>query len=259
MDERVELAGVLYERAIFGIADGPAQPGWQGGLTGADRKLNALVQTDREPDALARAERGPDALARAERGLDALARADRELDAAEAELVLARGKVMHGRFLEDRVENPAELPSFERAGSLYKKLGDERGEAEALFWIGCFHQVVRGDNATAKPVLVQSRDLATKTGDKLTLSYALRHLGVAEQVAGHLDAARELLEASTSLRRELGFLPGVAANLVGLIYIASAQNRTADAEALADEAAALAEACRAGKIFDQVTAARARP
>jgi tetratricopeptide (TPR) repeat protein len=238
MDERVELAGVLYERAIFGIADGPAQPGSQEGLTGADGKLDASVQADRR--------------------LDALARADRELDAAEAELVLARGKVMHGRFLEDRVENPAELPSFERAVSLLKALGDERGEAEALFWIGCFHQVVRDDNATAKPVLVRSRDLATKTGDKLTLSYALRHLGVAEQVAGHLDAARELLEASTSLRRELGFLPGVAANLVGLIYIASAQNRTADAEALADKAAALAESCRAGKIFDQVTAARAR-
>jgi hypothetical protein len=248
MDERVELAGVLYERAIFGIADGPAQPSSREGLTGADRKLNALVQADR----------GPDPLVQADREQDALTRADRELDAAEAELVLARGKVMHGRFLEDRLENPAELPSFERAASLYKALRDERGEAEALFWIGCFHQVVRDDNASAKPVLVQSRDLATKTGDKLTLSYTLRHLGVAEQVAGHLDAARELLEASTSLRRELGFLPGVAANLVGLVYIASAQNRAADAEALADEAAALAEACHAGKIFDQVTEARAR-
>lgn len=110
---------------------------------------------------------------------DGLSEADRVLDAAEAELLIDRGRVMHGRFLESRVELPGELPAFERAAELYRALGDERGEAEAQFWIGCLHQVVRGDNASAVPFLTTASELARKAGDKLTLSYALRHLGIA--------------------------------------------------------------------------------
>jgi hypothetical protein len=59
----------------------------------------------------------------------ALAVADRELDAVEADLALARGRVMHGRFLavrnedpERATENPQELTSFERAARLYRGL-----------------------------------------------------------------------------------------------------------------------------------------
>ncbi|TDO47893.1 hypothetical protein EV643_108207 [Kribbella sp. VKM Ac-2527] len=208
MDERVRLAGELYERAIF--------VGYEGGL----------------------------------------AQADRELDAAEAELMLARGKVLHGQSMATRGEDPRELALFERALELYRSVGDERGQGEAFFWIGCFHQVIRNDNDAAVEALTLSRVLATKTGDNLTLSYALRHLGIAEHKAGHLDEARALLEESTRLRRELNLLPGVAANLVGLTYIASAQGRVDDARALADEAAALAGSCGARKVLDQVTEAR---
>src|SRR5205814_428005 len=147
--------------------------------------------------------------------------ADRELDAVEADLALARGRIVHGRFLEDRTEDPHELALFERAAQLYRTLGDVRGEAEALFWIGTFYQVVRRDNDAAVPVLDRSSELAAQAGDELTLSYALRHLGIAEHAAGRLDAARERLEESVRLRRELGFLPGVAANLVALTYIAA--------------------------------------
>jgi hypothetical protein len=77
-----------------------------------------------------------------------LAEADRELDAAEADLAVARGRVMHTRFLLRRdqdsaaaQEDPGELALFERAAGLYRALGDIRGEAEALFWVGCLHQV----------------------------------------------------------------------------------------------------------------------
>src|ERR1035438_1594203 len=62
-----------------------------------------------------------------------LAVADRELDA-----------IMHGLFLERRNEDPVqldedprELALFERAAQLYQGLGDVRGEAESLFWVGC--------------------------------------------------------------------------------------------------------------------------
>ncbi|MFD1547163.1 tetratricopeptide repeat protein [Nonomuraea guangzhouensis] len=204
MDERIERARVLYERAVF---DGDAT---------------------------------------------ALETADRELDAAEADLALARGRIVHGRFLDQRREDPGELALFERAARLYRALGDVRGEGESLFWIGIFHQVVRQDNGTAVPVLERSHELAAQTGDKLTMSYALRHLGFAEHVAGRLGPARERLEESARLRRELGFLPGVAANLIGLAYITDAEGRRDEALRVLDEAAELAEASGAHGILRAV-------
>jgi hypothetical protein len=71
-----------------------------------------------------------------------------------------------------------ELVLFEWAVELYRNVGDVRGEAEAQFWIGTFHQVVRNDDASAVPALERARALATRAGDPLTLSYALRHLGL---------------------------------------------------------------------------------
>lgn len=189
---------------------------------------------------------------------DDLPEADRALDMVEAALLLQRGRILHCRFLESRVEPPEELGYFERATELYRGAGDERGEALARFWIGCFHQVVRDDNAAAVPFLTASVELARKTGDDLTLSYALRHLGIAAQMAGDHAEARVLLEESTALRRALGFTAGVAANLVGLVYLAIAQERTADARALADEAASLASSAGALKVTEQIETARSR-
>jgi tetratricopeptide (TPR) repeat protein len=186
----------------------------------------------------------------------ALADADLGLDAVEADLALARGRVIHARFLEQGDEDPRELELFERAVQLYRTLGDVRGEGESRFWVGTFHQVVRGDDDAAVPSLEQSYALATQAGDKLTMSYALRHLGIAEHRAGRLDTARERLEASVRLRREIGFLPGVAANLVGLAYIAAGQDRHGEALALVEEAAAIAEASGAQGIMRSIDEAR---
>jgi hypothetical protein len=78
--------------------------------------------------------------------------------------------------------------------------------------------VVRDDGDAALPMLERARDLAVAAGDKLTLSYAVRHLGFADMAAGRLDAARELLEESVRLRRELGFMSGVAAGVLTLAW-----------------------------------------
>lgn len=193
-----------------------------------------------------------------------LAEADRQLDAAEADLAVARGRILHTRFLLRRDADPAaagadpgELALFERAAQLYRELGDARGESEALFWVGCFHQVARRDNATALPALERSLELASQAGDKAVMAEVLRHLGIEAHAAGRLDAARQRLEESTRLRRETGQLPGVAANLVGLVYIAAAQERYEDALALLGEAIAIAEASNAPRILEQLTEARA--
>jgi len=195
----------------------------------------------------------------------ALATADRELDAVEADLALARGRVIHSRFLAqldedlDRpAEDPRELALFERATQLYRELGDVRGEGESLFWVGCFQQVVRQDDDTAVPILERSYELGAQVGDKRTMSEALRHLGIAAHRAGQLDTARQRLEESTRLRREIGLMPGVAANRVGLAYIAAGSGHRDEALAHLEEAGAIAEASGAHRITLQVEESRAQ-
>ncbi|SEG61904.1 hypothetical protein SAMN05444920_103508 [Nonomuraea solani] len=104
----------------------------------------------------------------------------------------------------------------------------------------------------------RARGLAERAGDGLTLSYVLRHLGIGEHVAGRLAEARELLEESVRLRREIGFMAGVAANLVGLAYIALAEGRRDEAVAVLDEAAAIAEEDGAGGVMRSIQEARTR-
>ena len=191
-----------------------------------------------------------------------LAAADRELDAAEADLALARGRVAHGRFLVARdagpaAEDPAELALFQRAAELYRALGDERGEAAALFWAGCFHQVVRGDDGTAVPLLERSLELARRVRDEETMAEALRHLGIAAHRAGRLDEAADQLEESSRLRRAAGQPASVAANLVGLAYIAAAQGHPDQAGERLAEADRLAAGAGAHSVRQHVAEARA--
>ncbi|MFI6816520.1 tetratricopeptide repeat protein [Nonomuraea sp. NPDC050328] len=187
----------------------------------------------------------------------ALAAAERALSAVEADLLVGRGRVLHARFLADRQADPGELGLFEQALGIYRALGDPVGEAEALFWVGCFHQVVLGDHDTAVPLLEQAAGLAGEHGARRTQAEALRHLGIAAHAAGKLDRARERLEESVRLRRELGLWAGVAANQVGLIHLAAAQGRHAEARELAEEAAGLAAEAGAARILGQVEEARA--
>ena len=70
--------------------------------------------------------------------VDALDAAERELNMVEADLALARGRIMQARSHERRTENPDELALFQRATELYQGLGDVRGEGEALFWAAAF-------------------------------------------------------------------------------------------------------------------------
>ncbi|GIF63629.1 hypothetical protein Ais01nite_16640 [Asanoa ishikariensis] len=194
----------------------------------------------------------------ADDGLDV---ADRALDGVEADTTLARGRIRHARYLSARAageqpaEDPTELALFERALALYESLGDTRGTAEAQFLVGLYHQVVRGDMDTTEAMFVRARDLAVEAGDDLTRSYVLRHLAFAAQHTGRTDEARAALAESTSLRRELGFTAGVAANLVAEAYFA-AETGTRNPSALLDEAATLATDAGAHAVAGWVSEAR---
>lgn len=109
----------------------------------------------------------------------ALASAERELDAVEADLALARGRVSPSAISrEKRAEDPQELALFQRAALLYSRLGDVRGEAESLFWVGTFHQVVRGDNDAAVPTLARSLELAAQVQLRHDAALGARDLGL---------------------------------------------------------------------------------
>ncbi|WAZ25710.1 tetratricopeptide repeat protein [Streptomyces cinnabarinus] len=186
----------------------------------------------------------------------ALERSDEVLDAVEAPLAMARGKAMHVRFLNDREENSQELVLFERAAELYARLGDASGEADALFWIGCWHQVVKGDGATGRPYFERSYALAKSVDDRRTMSYAVRHLGFADKDAGHLDQARERLVESVALRREIGFRAGESAGLVALAYLAAESGDRSAAFRHLDEAQSVAESCGAEAVSGWIEQAR---
>jgi len=189
--------------------------------------------------------------------VDALAAADRELDEVEANLALARGRIVHARFLFERQEDPHELALFERAAELYERLGDRRGEAEALFWVGIFHQVLHDDSVAALPYLERSYELAAEIDDKLTQSYAVRHIGFADLAAGNIPAARERLEASVGLRRDIGFAPGVAAGLLALAELAGQEGDVVQASALLDEAHEIAVESGARGVLGWIEQAQA--
>ncbi|MBD9729455.1 tetratricopeptide repeat protein [Streptomyces caniscabiei] len=186
----------------------------------------------------------------------ALDRSDDVLDTVEAPLAMARGKVLHVRFLNDREENAQELALFERAAALYERLGDVRGEADALFWVGCWHQVVKGDGVTGRPYFERSYALARSVDDRMTMSYAIRHLGFADRDARRFDRARERLTESVALRREIGFRPGEAAGLVALAYLAAETGDPAAASHHLDEARSVAESCGAKAVSGWIEEAR---
>ncbi|KOG72331.1 MULTISPECIES: hypothetical protein [Streptomyces] len=186
----------------------------------------------------------------------AMDRSDDLLNAVEAPLCMARGKVLHVRFLNDREENSEELVLFERAAELYERLGDASGEADALFWVGCWHQVVKGDGTTGRPYFERSYGLAKSVDDRMTMSYAIRHLGFADKDAGHFDQARERLTESVTLRREIGFRPGEAAGLVALAYLAAETGDPSAAFDHLDEAQSVAESCGAKAVSGWIERAR---
>ncbi|MFE0458402.1 tetratricopeptide repeat protein [Kitasatospora sp. NPDC058965] len=213
-------------------------------------------QTDAPEDLLGRADACyHDAVFGGEPG--ELVGADRALDQVEARLAVLRGKVVHARFLADRVADPEELRLFERAVALYRALGDERGEGEALFWAGCYHQVVQGEGGAALPLLERARELAHRTGDRLTLSYAVRHLGFAAYDAGDADTAAALQRESIRLREEIGFTAGAAAGKAALAYLEARAGRPAQAEQLLAEAATEAAAVDAKGVLGWVEQTRA--
>jgi hypothetical protein len=187
----------------------------------------------------------------------AVAAAGPVLDGVEADLALARGRLLHARFLADHQPDPVELALFERAAHLYQELGDDRGEGEALFWVGTYHQVVARDGDRCGPIFTRAYQLSAAAGDRLMMSYSARHLGFGHLAAGEWDQAHERLTESVRLRRAVGHQPGVAAGLLALAELAARTGRPDEAADLLAQAAATAEAAGAAGTLRWIDEARA--
>ena len=188
-----------------------------------------------------------------------IAAGEDELDLIEADLALARGKLLHARYLDNREQvGERELRLFEHAARLYEKLGERAKLANALFWVGCCHQVVLDDEAAALDYFHSSYDLAAELDEDVTRSFAVRHLGYAAQSAGELDLAETRFTESLRLRREAG-APGsmVAAAIIPLAAVAAQRGDPDRAEDLFAQAARIAEDNGAVGVLAWVEQARA--
>jgi tetratricopeptide (TPR) repeat protein len=180
-----------------------------------------------------------------------------EVTVLRAVLDLAHGRLLHTQFLADHQDRPAELTAFERAAEAFGDAGDVRGEAEALFWIGTYHQVVHGDTDGALPAFVRAGELADAVGDERTLSYVERHLGFIDQDAGRAEQAQARFEESLRLRRKIGFQPGVAAALLALAEFHEAQGHSAEARRYLAESRQAAEATDSRSVLRWIAEATA--
>jgi len=187
---------------------------------------------------------------------EARSQAERELDRAEVLLLLGRGRILHARFLAEREEDPEELALFERALALALATEDDLLEAEARFWVGLVHQVVRGDHDASREQFLAAWTIARERGDTKLQSYAVRHLGFVYDAEGNGDRAWEAFEESVALRREDVFLPGVAAGLLTLAEVAVERGEPERARPLLEEARVLAERTGAEPFLRRIEAAQ---
>jgi tetratricopeptide (TPR) repeat protein len=182
-----------------------------------------------------------------------------ELDVIEADLALARGKLLHARFLDGREHvDERELPLFEKAAELYEKHGERAKLASALFWVGCCHQVVLGDESTALDFFHASYDLAAELGADLVRSEAVRHLGFVAINAGELELAHTRFAESLRLRRDADAAPGVIATaIIPLAVLAGKRGDPRQADDLFAEATRIAEDNGAIGVLGWIQQARA--
>jgi hypothetical protein len=179
-----------------------------------------------------------------------------EIKAAQAQLALGRGRFLHAQFLLDHEKRPEQLEQLTMAVKLFGELTDQRGEAEATFWMALYHQVVCGDEATAVPLLERAQLLAAAADDPLMMSYVVRHLGFVDMNARRFEGARGNFEESVRLRRQIGFLPGVGAGLLALAELAVITGDRAGAQRLLQQASNVAAEAEATGVLQWISQVR---
>jgi len=133
----------------------------------------------------------------------------------------AIGLSLHVDFLNsDRSkELEDEFDFFEQGLELRKEHGTPEQVAESTFHVGLVYDVIRKEYEKALPYHEEAYKIATDEKDKLTASYAIRHIGFARFNTGDVDSAKQAFIESLELRKAIGFTPGIAFSLVTLAQV----------------------------------------
>ena len=159
----------------------------------------------------------------------------------------AMGFSNHITYIDsDRSQEPEnELDFFERGLELRRKSGTPEQVAESLFHVGLVYDVIRRDYDRALSYHEKAYKLAQEVGDKITASYAIRHIGFARLAAGELETAEQALRESLALREEAGFTAGIAFALAALAHLETQKGDKASALSRLHQARAILESLRA--------------
>jgi len=102
--------------------------------------------------------------------------------------------------------------------TLYRQLGDRRGIAYALFYLGGV-SANRGDYATASQLAEEALALRREVGNKHDIAWSLYLLADLVSQQGEYSRGHVLLEESLALFRELGNTRGIALALTSLAWM----------------------------------------
>jgi tetratricopeptide (TPR) repeat protein len=94
-----------------------------------------------------------------------------------------------------------------RARHLRETAPDRGRSGSAAFWAGVIEDNLRGDPVAARALFTEALAAGEETGDDLLTAYALRHLGWANDQAGHPGLAREQWRRAAELRQRAGCVP----------------------------------------------------
>ncbi|MEF2529776.1 ATP-binding protein [Streptomyces sp. CS62] len=122
--------------------------------------------------------------------------------------------------------------------SAARRLGDRRGEADALWSLGWMHRVT-GDYAAAADLAEQALSLYRSLGERLGEANTLRDLGRVRRMTGDCPAAADLAEQALAHYRSLGDLLGEANALWDLAWARRMTGEYRESAARAEQALAL--------------------
>jgi tetratricopeptide (TPR) repeat protein len=148
--------------------------------------------------------------------------------------------------------------AFEDVLAARQKVGDRRGVAETLFYLGLTYEQ-DGQPGPAFERYEKSLAISEEVEDLVQQSYARRHMAGIQEEREELSAAEKNIAAEIELRRRGGFAVGVPFALLQQVDFLSAHGGGAkEADRLLDEAVSLAGKCGSTRALFAAQAEQSR-
>ena len=145
---------------------------------------------------------------------------ERALARSEGVAVSIRAKALEAAAnlasLQDDTDRAEAL--FESSLALYRELGDRRGMAASLFWLGGIAGQ-RNDLARAHGLIGEALTLQRQVGDKEGTAWSLFGMAALACEQGEYATARALYEEGLSMHRQLGNKHGIAWSIFRLAEV----------------------------------------